>query len=31
MDTEMVDEMTARGMPMRIVSRDVHRVLVARR
>jgi 4-amino-4-deoxy-L-arabinose transferase-like glycosyltransferase len=30
MDTEMFDELTARGMQMRILSRDAHRVLVAR-
>jgi 4-amino-4-deoxy-L-arabinose transferase-like glycosyltransferase len=30
MDTEMVDPLTARGMKMRIVSRDLQRVLVAR-
>ncbi|MGA2709558.1 MAG: glycosyltransferase family 39 protein [Steroidobacteraceae bacterium] len=30
MDTEMFDELTARGIKMRIVSRDAHRVLVAR-
>jgi len=30
MDTEMVDPMSARGMQMRILSRDAQRVLVAR-
>ncbi len=30
MDTEMVDPMSARGMPMRILGRDAQRVLVAR-